>query len=439
MLNHLPPSFDVQRARQLDRAAEQELRNEVRQELDRLLGERQLLTLGREDEVRIRTLITDCIARREHAAAAIGGALLVDGPGVEQRLIDAFLGLGVLEPLMRDPRCEEVIVNSPDRIFAIEDGVKRLTDLFFEDDADVRELVKRLLGPLGRRLDESSPMVDARLPGGARLHAAMPPATTKWTVVTIRKFLLAANSLDQLVRRGSLSQEAADFLDAAVQAGANIIVSGPTGSGKTTFLNCLGAAIASPQERLITVEETPELQLDRLPDCVALQARGTNIEGVGQITIRDLVRNALRMRPTRIVVGECRGGEALDVLMAMNTGHDGSLTSLHANSPRDAIDRLITLSQMADERLPREALTHMVGRTIDLIIQLRFDPLSNLRRVQSIYEITGLEGDVVSGNELWLLDPASGHLEWTGILPRCLDRMHAKGIDYAPPAIRGMA
>jgi pilus assembly protein CpaF len=164
--------------------AEQDLRNEVRQELDRLLGERQLLTLGR-DEVRIRTLIADCVAKREHAAAATGAALLVDAAAVEQRLIDSFLGLGVLEPLMRDSRCEEVIVNSPDRIFAIEDGVKRLTDLFVEDDADVRELVKRLLGPLGRRLDESSPMGDARLPGGARLHAAMPPATTKWTVVTM--------------------------------------------------------------------------------------------------------------------------------------------------------------------------------------------------------------------------------------------------------------
>jgi pilus assembly protein CpaF len=342
----VPPSLDVQRARQLDRAAEQELRNEVRQELDRLLGERQLLSLGRDDEARIQTIIADCVARREHAAAATGAPLLMDAAGVEQRLVDGFLGLGVLEPLMQDPKCEEIIVNSPDRVFAIEDGVKRLTDLFFEDDAEVRELVKRLLGPLGRRLDESSPMVDARLPGGARLNAAMPPATTKWTVVTIRKFTLAANSLDQLVRRGSLSQAAADFLEAAVQAGANILVSGPTGSGKTTFLNCLGAAIASPQERLVTVEETPELQLDRLPDCVALQARGTNVEGIGEIRIRDLVRNALRMRPTRIVVGECRGAEALDVLMAMNTGHDG-------RTLRCAVRRGGSQSWAPQRRLPK--------------------------------------------------------------------------------------
>jgi pilus assembly protein CpaF len=439
MFERIPPSLDVQRARQLDRAAEQALRNEVRRELDRLLGERQLLALGRDDEARIRTIIGDCVARREHAAAATGAALLMDAAGVEQRLVDGFLGMGVLESLMRDPSCEEVIVNSPDRIFSIEDGVKRLTDLFFEDDAEVRELVKRLLGPLGRRLDESSPMVDARLPGGARLNAAMPPATTKWTVVTIRKFILAANSLDQLVQRGSLSQTAAEFLEAAVQAGLNILVSGPTGSGKTTFLNCLGAAIASPQERLVTIEETPELQLDRLPDCVALQARGTNVEGIGEIRIRDLVRNALRMRPTRIVVGECRGGEALDVLLAMNTGHDGSLTSLHANSPRDAIDRIITLAQMADERLPREALTHMVGHTIDLIVQLRFDPLTSSRRVQSIYEITGLEGDVVTGNELWAMAPSTGRLDWTGIQPRGLERMRAKGVAYTPPAVRGDA
>jgi pilus assembly protein CpaF len=252
--------------------------------------------------------------------------------------------------------------------------------------------------------------------------------------VTIRKFLLRAHALEELVRLGTLSESAAQFLDAAVQAGVNILVSGPTGAGKTTLLNALGASIASVDERVVTVEEVAELQLERqLPDCVALQGRASNVEGAGEVRIRDLVRNALRMRPTRIVVGEVRGAEALDMLLAMNTGHEGSLTTIHGNTPRDALDRLGTLAMMAEERLSGEALTRMVARTIELVLQLRFEPLTGRRRVSSIFEVTGLEGDVIAGHELWSLDTARDRLTWTGIQPRSIEKMRARAIPYALP------
>jgi pilus assembly protein CpaF len=243
---------------------------------------------------------------------------------------------------------------------------------------------------------------------------------------------MRVHSLSQLVELGALSEAAADFLDNAVQAGVNILVSGQTGSGKTTLLNALGASIAALDERVVTVEEVPELQLDRqLPDCVALQVRGKNVEGVGEITIRDLVRNALRMRPTRIVVGEVRGAEALDMLLAMNTGHDGSLTTIHGNSPRDALDRLATLAMMAGERLGGEELARMVSRTIELVVQLQVSVRTGQRRVASIFEVTGVEGGVIGGHEVWGLE--HGRLVWKGRPPRCLEKMAARGVAYAPP------
>ena len=421
-----------------DRAAERALREEVRTAVSHLLGERQLLAPGPEDEARIRALIREKIGGWQRRAATVNGQLLQDPLAVEQRLFDGLLRLGLLQPLIDDPSVEEIIVNGPQRIFCIRDGRKSLVpDLYFDDDEELRQLVKRVIGPLGKRLDESSPMVDARLPDGSRLNAAIPPATTRWCSVTIRKFILRASTLEQLCRLGTLPAAAAHFLDAAVQAGVNILVSGPTGSGKTTLLNALGASIASDQERILTIEEVPELQLDRhLPDCVALQARAANVEGAGEIKIRDLVRNALRMRPSRICIGEVRGAEALDLLLALNTGHDGSLTTIHGNSPRDALDRLATLASMAEERLGTEALTRMVARTIELVVQLRFDARSGRRRVASIFEVTGLEGDVISGNELWALEGESDRLRWTGIQPRCLAKIAAKGVAYAlPPAV----
>lgn len=421
-----------------DRAAERALRQEIRAAVSRLLDERQLLTPGLEDEERIRGLIGEHVAAHQRRAATTNTPLLTDPEGVARRLFDGLLRLGILQPLIDAPGVEEIICNGPHRIFVIENGRKRLVpNLYFDDDDELRQLVKRLIGPGGRRLDDSSPMVDARLPDGSRLNAAIPPATTRWSCVTIRKFILRAHSLEELVQLGMLSEAAGHFLDAAVQGGVNMVVSGSTGSGKTTLLNGLGASIASIDERVITVEEVAELQLERqLPDCVGLQARAGNAEGTGEIRIRDLVRNALRMRPTRIIVGEVRGPEALDMLLAMNTGHEGSLTTIHGNSPRDALDRLATLASMAEERLSVEALTRMVGRTIELVVQLRFEPRTARRRVVSIFEVTGLEGDVVTGNELWTLDPAGEHLRWAGIQPRCLAKILARDVPYAlPPAL----
>jgi pilus assembly protein CpaF len=421
-----------------DRSAEAELREDIRREVDRLLGERQLLRPGPDEEQRLRGVVKERVAAYQRRAATTNAPLLFDPAGVERRICDALFGLGPLQSLMDDPTVEEIAVNGPNRVFAYANGHKRLVpDVCFEDDRELRELVKRLIGPLGRRLDEASPMVDARLPDGSRLNAVIPPAASRWTAVSIRKFILRANTLDELVDLGAMPERAAGFLDASVQAGVNVLVSGPTGTGKTTLLNCLGSCIASPEEKVITIEEVTELQLDRfLPDCVALQARSGNVEGTGEIRIRELVRNALRMRPTRILIGEVRGGEALDLLLAMNTGHDGCLTSIHGNSPRDAIDRLCTLAMMAEERLNAETLTKMVARTIELVIQLRFEARTGRRRVVSIFEVTGLEGATITGNELWALDPATDRLTWTGIPARCLSKIAAKGIAYEFPAER---
>jgi pilus assembly protein CpaF len=416
-----------------DRIAERAIRERIAEHVSRSLGEGRLLAPSDQDEDRIRTIVDDEVTAYERRAVTTNSPLLLDAEGVKRRLLDSIFGLGLLQPLMDDPRVEEVIVNGPLRIFTIRDGRKEaISDIYFESDDELRQLVKRLVSSAGRRLDEAAPMVDVRLRDGSRLNAVIAPASTRWTSVTIRKFVLRVQSLHQLVELAALSADAAQFLEAAVQAGVNILVSGQTGSGKTTLLNALGASIASLEERVVTVEEVPELTLDRqLPDCVALQVRGKNVEGVGEISIRDLVRNALRMRPTRIVVGEVRGAEALDMLLAMNTGHEGSLTTIHGNSPRDALDRLATLAMMAGERLGSEELAKMVSRTIELVVQLRVNARTGQRRVASIFEVTGLEGGVITGHDLFSL--VDGQLVWSGRPPRCLDKMVGRGVEYVLP------
>lgn len=419
-------SHDVERA----------LREELRGEVGGLLRARQLLSPGAEETDQIRSLIHERVTAYQRNAANTNTPLLADPRGTEQRLFDSLLGMGPLQPFMDDPRIEEVICDGHDRVFVVEDGRKRQIEAtLFDDDAELYALVKRLIGPLGRRLDEASPLVDARLPDGSRLNAVVPPVSSVGCCVTIRKFVLRAQTLQELVQLGTLPASAAQFLEAAVRSGVNFLISGPAGSGKTTLLNALGGVIASLEERIVAVEEMAELQLSRLPDCIGLQVRVANAEGIGEIRIRDLVRNALRMRPTRIIVGECRGPEALDVLMAMNTGHDGSLTTIHGNSPRDALDRLTTLAMMAEERLGSDALVRMIARTVGLVLQLRLEPRSGRRRLVSIFEVTGMEGNVVAGNELWRLTPDGNRLAWTGVRPRCLDRIQASGVPYALPVL----
>ena len=417
-----------------DRLAERALRAEVRDEIRRLLGDGQLQSPDAENEETIRLLIGERVAEFQRRQAVTNGTLLADPAGLEKRLFDGFLRMGILQPYMDDPTIEELLINAPNRVLAVQDGVKRLlADVCFEDDEDVRALVKRLIGPLNGHLDDASPMVDARLPDGSRLNAAIPPATTRYCTVAIRKFILKAHTLQEIAALGTLGAPEAEFLDAAVQARANILVSGPTASGKTTLLNCLGSCIPAA-DRTITIEETAELRLEsQLPDCVALQARTRNIEGAGQIRIRDLVRNALRMRPDRIIVGEVRGEEAFDMLLSLTTGHDGSLGTIHASSPRVALDRLATLSLLAEEHFTKEAALEMVATTIDLVVQVRFNPRTRRRQVVSIFEVAGLEGSVLTGHEVWRWDAQQQRLVWNGRAPRCLEKMAERGIAYAPP------
>ncbi len=413
------------------RERERRLREEVREELRRTMDIEALAEPGPAEVERVRRVIVGRVDALNRQLTAAGEPPLSDPDGLAHCILDEILGLGPLQPLLDDPAVEEIIVNGPHRVFAIESGRKRLTDVLFEDDEELLRLVRRAVGGLGRRLDETSPMVDARLPDGSRLNAVIPPLTSRWTHVTIRKFLLRARTLEDLVSLETLTKEAAAFLEAGVQGGLNVLISGGTGSGKTTCLNALGASIAGPHERVVTIEETAELQLESvLPDCVGLQARLPNVEGVGSVSIRSLAKNALRMRPTRIIVGEVRGAEALDMLSAMNSGHEGSMCTIHANGPRQALSKLRTYAMMAEEALPARALTEMISEAIDLVVHLRLDPQSGRRLVASIYEVTGMEQDAVAGSELFALGDAGGALAWTGIRPRCAGRLEGGGFPW---------
>lgn len=408
-------------------AAEREeaIRSEVREELRALLDAEALLQPGPEEYERVERLASERIADANRRAATLGEPA-VEGPErLARRILDDLLGLGALQPLLDDPDVEEIIVNGPQRVFAISGGRKRLSDVVFESDEQLLGLLRRALGPLGRRLDETSPMVDARLPDGSRLNAVMPPLALGGTHATIRKFLLRARTLEDLVALDALTPDAAAFLGASVRSGLNMLIAGGTGSGKTTCLNALGSSVAGLEERVVTIEETAELQLEPvLPDCVALQARQPNAEGAGGVSIRELVKNALRMRPTRIVVGEVRGAEALDMLTAMNSGHDGSMCTIHANGAREALTKLRTYALMADEGIPAQAVTEMIAEAIQLVVHLRMDP-SGRRRISSIYEVTGIEGDQVSGSEIFAHD--GGRLRWSGIRPRRSERLLRAG------------
>ncbi|MFZ8843057.1 CpaF family protein [Thermoflexus sp.] len=358
-----------------------------------------------------------------------------------EQIVAEILGYGPLEPLLRDDTITEIMVNGPKKVYIERNGKIERTNVVFEDDEHLMRIIERIVAPLGRRVDESMPYVDARLPDGSRVNIVIPPISLIGPVVTIRKFYRTPLTVEDLIRLGSATPEVMEFLKACVQAKINIVVSGGTGSGKTTLLNILSGFIPEG-ERIITIENAAELQL-RQEHVVTLETRPPNIEGKGEITMRDLVINALRMRPDRIIVGECRGGEAFDMLQAMNTGHEGSMTTIHANSPRDALARLENMVLMAGTDLPHRAIREQIAMAIDLIVQTA-RMRDGSRKIVSVTEVQGLEGEVITTTELFKFEHYGmeggkivGRLVPTGIRPRFIDRLEEAGIRL-PPSIFGI-
>ncbi|MDQ1512280.1 MAG: pilus assembly protein CpaF [Microbacteriaceae bacterium] len=357
-----------------------------------------------------------------------------------RQISDDVLGYGPLQPLLDDPSISEVMVNGPDQIFVERGGKLTLTGARFRSEEQLRRVIEKIVSRVGRRIDESSPLVDARLDDGSRVNAVIPPLAVSGSTLTIRKFSADPLTAKDLVAFGSLSPEMAQLLEACVAAHLNILVSGGTGTGKTTLLNVLSSFIPS-DERIITIEDAVELQLQQT-HVVRMESRPANIEGKGEITIRDLLKNSLRMRPDRIVVGECRGGEALDMLQAMNTGHDGSLSTIHANAPRDAVARLETLVLMAGMDLPLRAIREQIASAVDVIVQLT-RMRDGSRRVTHITEVQGMEGEIVTLQDAFVFDYSAGvdangrflgKPVSTGVRPRFADRFLELGI-HLPPSV----
>jgi pilus assembly protein CpaF len=353
-----------------------------------------------------------------------------------EQITDEILGLGPLEPLLRDATVTEVMVNGPQQVYIEREGKLELTGVTFQNDEHVMKIIQRIIAPIGRRIDESSPMVDARLVDGSRVNAIIPPLSLVGPVVTIRKFAASPFTVEDLIRFGTSTAEMFEFLEACVKARLNVFVSGGTGSGKTTTLNVLSSFIPD-DERIVTIEDAAELQL-RQEHVVTLEARPSNIEGKGAVPIRELVRNALRMRPDRIVVGEVRSAEALDMLQAMNTGHDGSMSTGHANSPRDMLARLETMVLMAGMDLPLRAIREQTASAVDLIVhQNRLK--DGTRKIVSITEVQGMEGDVIVMQDVFTFEQTGvnegrieGRLKPTGIRPKFVEKFEAAGIHLPP-------
>ncbi|MBK6856643.1 MAG: CpaF family protein [Microthrixaceae bacterium] len=375
-----------------------------------------------------------------HAALAVERAPLsaADKAQLIQDVSDDILGYGPIDRLLKDEDITEVMVNGPDRVFIERSGKVEKTGASFVDETHLRRIIDKIVGQVGRRIDEAQPLCDARLPDGSRVNAVIHPLAIGGPFLTIRKFSKDPYQIDDLIRFGTLNAASARFLQAVVVGRLNIIVAGGTGTGKTTTLNVLSSFIPG-DERIITVEDAKELQLHQ-EHVLALEARPPNIEGKGQITIRDLVKNTLRMRPDRIVVGECRAGEALDMLQAMNTGHDGSITTVHANSPRDTLARLETLVLMAGFDLPVRAIREQMASAIDCVVQLT-RLRDGTRRITHITEIQGMEGDVITTQDVFLFDFGMGvdehgrfrgHLKATGVRPKFAEKLADQGIRLGP-------
>jgi pilus assembly protein CpaF len=347
-------------------------------------------------------------------------------------VISDIIGYGPIEPLLNNPDITEIMVNGHDEVFVERFGMIEETNVHFEDEAHLRRIIERIVSPLGRRVDETMPMVDARLPNGFRVNATIPPLSLDGPILTIRKFAVRPYTAQDLIANGTMSVQLVGFLKACVEAKINIVISGGTGSGKTTLLNVLSTFIPT-NERIITIEDTAELQLNQR-HVVRLEKRPPNIEMKGEITIRQLVINSLRMRPDRIVVGECRGGEALDMLQAMNTGHDGSMTTIHSNGPRDALRRIETMVLMAGMDLPLKAIREQVSSSIQLVVHM--DRMRDgTRKVVQVSEVQGLEGDTLVMQDIFLFKQTGvkknlvmGSLKSTGLRPKFMARINENSI-----------
>jgi pilus assembly protein CpaF len=355
-----------------------------------------------------------------------------------QEIADDVLGYGPIDPFLADPAVNEVMVNGPHQVWVERHGILHLTDTRFVDGTHVARIIEKIVGQVGRRIDESNPMVDARLPDGSRVNAVVHPLAIGGPFLTIRKFSVDPFTVDDLIQNGTITAQVAGFIRRCVLGRVNIIVSGSTGSGKTTLLNVLSSFIPD-NERIVTIEDAAELRLNQV-HVLGLEYRPPNLEGKGAVTIRDLVRNSLRMRPDRIIVGEARGGEALDMLQAMNTGHDGSLTTIHSNSPRDTMSRIETMVLMAGMDLPIRAIREQIASAVDLIVHLH-RLRDGSRRVTHVTEVLGMEGDVVTTNDLFLFDYGMGvdedgrylgRLKATGFRPRFSEQLEQNGITLAP-------
>jgi pilus assembly protein CpaF len=420
------------KAQQRDRIAE--IRGRVQERLVEVLGPRLYDASLSDTELEglVHQRLRELLDEQEPGLSAQEKLLIV------RQIGDSVLGLGPLEPFVRDAEVTEIMVNGWDSIYVERAGKLYWTGSKFHDDSQLRRTIDKIVGKVGRRIDESSPYVDARLPDGSRVNAIIPPLSIDGPTLTIRKFSADPYQAEDLISFGTMTRQTVDLLDACVRGRLNILVSGGTGAGKTTTLNVLSSFLPD-DERIITIEDSAELRLQQ-PHVVRLEYRPPNIEGKGEVSIRDLVRNSLRMRPDRIVVGEVRGGEALDMLQAMNTGHDGSISTIHSNSPRDALSRLETMTMMAGMDLGVRSIREQVASALNMIIHIA-RMKDGSRRITHVTEIVGMEGDVITLQDLFTFDYSAGideegrflgNLKATGLRPRFLDRLQDRGISVSP-------